>query len=119
MTPAHRMDAIQRHPKSNEFAGSIRSALFFSGIIGVGRQGFGCRRSRFRCQLRLPPHSWSKASHKRRRRMFVIVEDMNVDLGLPDVRALRPDVSVCEVPAVPGQTFGAVSLWAKLLLFSD
>ncbi|MDA1017461.1 MAG: Uma2 family endonuclease [Planctomycetota bacterium] len=38
---------------------------------------------------------------KPKNKTFVIVEDMNVDLGLSDVRAIRPDVSVCEVPAVP------------------
>ncbi|MDA1016474.1 MAG: Uma2 family endonuclease [Planctomycetota bacterium] len=44
---------------------------------------------------------------KPKNKTFVIVEDMNVDLGLPDVRAIRPDVSVCEVPVVP-DGFGQV-----------
>ncbi|MDA1018273.1 MAG: hypothetical protein O3A00_27940, partial [Planctomycetota bacterium] len=32
---------------------------------------------------------------------FAILEDVNVDLGLPGVKPIRPDVSVFEVPTVP------------------
>ena len=32
---------------------------------------------------------------------FVVLEDVNVDLGLPGVKPIRPDVSVFEVAAIP------------------